>query len=49
MALNMVIYDDKRSFEDILPLFLNILKYEEKKLDGISITSPAWKETGQNN
>ena len=28
MALNMLIYDDNRSFEDILKLFPDILKYE---------------------
>ena len=28
MALNMLIYDDNQSFEDILKLFLDILKYE---------------------
>ena len=28
MALNMLIYDDNRCFEDILNLYLDILKYE---------------------
>ena len=53
MALNMLVYGDNRYFEDILKLFLDILKYENvgsvEKWDQYNLFSLKEDRTKQTN